>query len=167
MLVVFGGLPGTGKSTIARAVASRIRAAYLRIDAIEQAIKDGGIASPIGATGYIVAHALAEANVTLGMAVIADCVNPVAESRDGWRSLAARLNTRIIEVEIVCSDLAEHRARVEGRSSDIPGLALPTWQSVLDRHYEPWTAPHLVIDTAHLGPEDAVAKIEGRLRPRL
>ncbi|HNX20123.1 MAG TPA: AAA family ATPase, partial [Acidobacteriota bacterium] len=40
MLVVFSGLPGTGKSSIARAVAARSGAVWLRIDSIEQAIRD-------------------------------------------------------------------------------------------------------------------------------
>ncbi|WP_371126640.1 AAA family ATPase [Variovorax sp. EL159] len=35
MLIVLGGLPGTGKTTIAREIVARSRAVYLRIDAIE------------------------------------------------------------------------------------------------------------------------------------
>lgn len=38
MLVVFGGLPGAGKTTISRALAQRVGATYLRIDLVEQAI---------------------------------------------------------------------------------------------------------------------------------
>lgn len=109
---------------MSQALARRLGATYLRIDAIEQAIKAGG-ASEVGATGYTVANALAEANLRLGHTVIADCVNPVPESRRGWRETAARSSAQLIEVEIVCSDLAEHRKRVEGRLADIPGHLLP------------------------------------------
>ncbi len=39
MLIVFSGLPGTGKTTIAQAVVRRCGAVYLRIDTIEQALR--------------------------------------------------------------------------------------------------------------------------------
>ncbi|CAM3662066.1 AAA family ATPase [Legionella longbeachae] len=34
MLVIFGGLPGTGKSSIARELAKHLKAVYLRIDTV-------------------------------------------------------------------------------------------------------------------------------------
>lgn len=42
MLIVIGGLPGTGKTTLARLLASRIGAVHLRIDTIEQACVHSG-----------------------------------------------------------------------------------------------------------------------------
>ena len=85
MLIVFGGLPGTGKTTIARRIASQRMATYLRIDGIEQAMRDAGIpAEGIGAAGYAVANAIAEANFLDGKTVVANCVNPVPESREAW-----------------------------------------------------------------------------------
>jgi predicted kinase len=43
VLIAFGGLPGTGKTTLARTVASRYASVYLRIDTIEQAIQDSDV----------------------------------------------------------------------------------------------------------------------------
>ena len=92
MLIVFSGLPGSGKTTIARKLAPRRRATYLRIDTIEQAIRDARVlAAEVGPSGYIVAAALAESNLAAGMTVVADCVNPVAESRAAWRATADRV----------------------------------------------------------------------------
>lgn len=42
-LVVFGGLSGVGKTTLARALTARLGAAYLRIDAIEQTLRSAGL----------------------------------------------------------------------------------------------------------------------------
>jgi predicted kinase len=38
MLLMFAGLPATGKSTVAQLIARRCDATYLRIESIEQAI---------------------------------------------------------------------------------------------------------------------------------
>lgn len=161
MLVVFSGLPGTGKTTIARRLAARWSATYLRIDAIEQAIRRAGmLAADVGPTGYFVANALAASNLLNGLPVVADCVNPVHESREGWRATAARVRSRIVEIEVVCSDAAEHRRRVETREPDIEGLVLPTWRQIEEAAYAPWKEPHLVIDTVSLTPDEAIALIE-------
>ena len=53
-LIVFGGLPGTGKTTISRALAKKLGAFYLRIDTIEQAANAVGV-EKIGPAGYVVA----------------------------------------------------------------------------------------------------------------
>jgi predicted kinase len=39
-LIIFGGLPGTGKTTLSRMLAERRGALYLRIDTIEQALRN-------------------------------------------------------------------------------------------------------------------------------
>ena len=90
-LIVFGGLPGTGKTTLARALARDLGATYLRIDEIEQAIRDSGLNSEeVGVSGYRVGYALAESNLRLGAAVVADSVNPLRITRLSWRSVAER-----------------------------------------------------------------------------
>ncbi len=164
MLVVFAGLPATGKTTVAQLVARQCSATYLRIDAIEQAIRSANVlAGDIGPAGYAVAYALAEANLRFGRTVVADCMNPVAATRAAWRATAAAAASPILEVEVVCSDREAHRAHVERRSVDVPGLVPPTWESILAavaaNEYEPWSEPHLVIDTARLQPADAAAMV--------
>lgn len=155
MLIVFSGLPGSGKTTIARALASHLRAAYLRIDTIEQALRNGGLAE-VGKAGYEVANALARSNLALGNRVVADCVNPLAESRQAWQDIAEAEQSPLLNVEVVCTDLAEHRRRVESREADVPGLRPPSWQSVLDHDYLAWSGERLRLDSAVLAPAAAV-----------
>jgi hypothetical protein len=37
---------------------------------------------------------------------------------------------------------------------------VPTWQAVLQRAYAAWDEPHLVVDTAGITPQEAVAVVE-------
>jgi len=161
MLIAFGGLPATGKKTMARALAEVRGAVYLRIDTIEQTLRSSGaLAGDVGAAGYMVAYALAEANLRLGHVVVADNVNPLLITRQAWRYVAAAAGASIVEIEIVCSDRDEHRRRVETRSIDVSGLTAPSWEQVLRRDYEVWDRPHLIIDTARRSSEEALAELQ-------
>jgi predicted kinase len=164
MLVVFGGLPGTGKTTLAREVARQTGALHLRIDTIEQAIRaSAALQGKVGVAGYAVALVLARENLAAGQAVIADAVNPVPEARQAWRDIAARISVPLVEIETRCSDPTEHRRRAETRAADIPGLVNPTWNDILGRDYVPWTEDHWVIDTYTWSVEDAVTEICTRM----
>jgi len=155
ILIVFSGLPGSGKTTISKALAARRGAVYLRIDAIEQAMKGAG-AVEIGSAGYAVANALALANLQLGHCVVVDCVNPVGESRRAWRNVADQASTHLIDIHLICSDPAEHRRRLEGRLPDIPDHRLPTWDEVLAHAFEPLSEEHLNLDTATHSPGELI-----------
>jgi DNA polymerase III delta prime subunit len=71
MLIVLSGLPGVGKTTIARELARSLVAVHLRIDSIEQALRQTGWA--VEAEGYAVAQAVAVDNLRVGHTVVADC----------------------------------------------------------------------------------------------
>jgi predicted kinase len=149
MLIVFAGLPGSGKSSIARALALELGAIWLRIDSIEQAIRESGaVPGSLDDAGYRAAYAVAEDNLRLGRTVIGDCVNPWMLTRNAWRDAGLRAGARVVEIETVCSDAEEHRRRVEMRAKEAPGLMLPDWQAVMARDYHAWDRDHVTIDTA-------------------
>lgn len=148
VLYIFGGLPGTGKSTLSAALARDLKATYLRVDVIEQAMKNAGVWVD-GPAGYVVGYDLASQNLKLGLDVIADTVNPISETRVAWRSVAESLEVPFVEIEVICSDEVEHRRRVSTRRADISGHILPTWEEVCTLRYDVWDRAHISIDTAH------------------
>ena len=125
------------------------------------------LAGDVGPAGYLLAYALAEANLALGQHVIADLVNRLAVTRDAWRRAAANVCSPCVEIEVVCSDPIEHRRRVEARGADIPGFRVPSWDDVQQRAYDPWDRPRLVLDTAGRGIADLLAELHGRVADAL
>ncbi len=144
------------------ALARELKAAYLRVDVIEQAMRDSGMRIE-GPEGYAVCYALASQQLRLGLDVIADTVNPIRITREAWRNVAECLEAPFLEIEVVCSDPLVHKHRIETRTTDIPGLTLPTWEQVLNRQYDVWDRDHLVIDTAHQTTEESLMTLYNQL----
>jgi predicted kinase len=165
MLVVLGGLPASGKTTLARLLATRTGAVHVRVDTIEQALVRAGVARhPVGPAGYVVGYALAEDHLRQGLTVVAESVNPLAVTRDAWRDCAVRAGVRCVEVEVVCSDADEHRRRVHSRTVDVPGLPVPGWEQIAGREYEAWERDHVIVDTAGRTPEESAASLLEAIR---
>lgn len=157
MLLICGGLPASGKSTISKRVARELSAAYIRVDSIEQTLKDVGF-NKVHSEGYELAYRIAADNLSLGLPVVADSVNPIEITRKAWRTIGEAAGVPVLEIEIVCSDQTEHKQRVETRVTDIEQSTRVTWKDVLNRAYEPWPQAQIVIDTAGDSPEQSVKK---------
>lgn len=138
-VIVVCGLPGSGKTTLASALAAELPAAYLRVDVIETPLLLAGI--DVGPLGYQVVQAVAASNLALGIDVVIDLVDPWPETRRLWRDLAEQTATSLVVLECMVPDPAEHRRRVDARHPDLPGQVVPTWNEVTDRDYVPWDEP--------------------------
>ena len=172
VLIILSGLPGVGKTSIARELARQTGATHIRIDSIEQAILASGLlAGPLDDVGYRVGYAVAEDNLRLGRTVIADSVNPLPITRAAWREVAERAGVGSLEVEVICSDVSEHQRRVESRPAE-PGSRL-TWPDVVARDYRAWDRDRIVLDTTNVSIDSnierlrvAVAERSGAARQR-
>ncbi|MBK2110903.1 AAA family ATPase [Francisella tularensis subsp. novicida FSC159] len=144
---IFSGLPGVGKTTLAKQLAQAMpNTAYFRIDTVEYYLKKAYPQEPTK-QGYELVYYQAKENLELGKNVIIDCCNPISESRQLWNSLSQIKNTKIINIEVICSDTQAHQNRIEQRYQ-LNTTKYPSWQDVLDRDYESWEEDIITIDTA-------------------
>jgi kinase len=147
ILFILSGLPAVGKSTLAKFIVKEFGAVYLRIDTIEQGLKDLCHIHVEG-EGYRLAYRMASDNLHLNNNVVADCCNPIELTRKEWEDVANKNGCRFVNIEIVCSDKVEHRKRAEQRRSDVANMKLPTWDDIEKRTYQEWQTNRIVIDTA-------------------
>jgi predicted kinase len=150
VLAVFAGLPGVGKSTLARQVGAVLPATVLAVDTVDFTMQAYDVTEPRpGYAAYGVVAALAETQLRMGHHVIIDAVNPVKAARQLWSELAEHLDVPLRVVEVVSGDDAEHRRRVESRYAARAHDGIPDWVRVLERQaeYEPYLGPRLVVDT--------------------
>lgn len=164
MLVVMAGLPGTGKSSLAGVVGTRLKLPVVSVDPIESAILSAGIDAdqPTGLAAYLVAETIAESVLASRGGIIVDAVNAVQPAREQWIRLAARQGTSVRFLEVICSDESVHRERLQARGRQLAHLSEPTWHAVeqsLDE-WEDWEGdaaevPRLTLDSVE--PVDALA----------
>ena len=158
MLYIFSGLPGAGKSTIAQSLSRSFNCAYVRVDTIEQSLRNlCGI--EVYDEGYRLAQLIASDNLNQGVSVVADSCNPIALTRSDWEKAAIDNHANFINIEIICSDANEHKCRIENRNSTIDGLVLPSWNKVKNHEYQKWSKNRMAIDTAGSKPEESLGEI--------
>jgi len=164
LLVSLSGLPGVGKTTLAKALATKVKAVHLRVDSVEAALKNSVLQiNSAEDAGYLAIASVARDNLLLGLDVIADTVNPIEITRNLWAETAASGNAHILNVEVVCSDKALHQERVKGRESEFRGLVVPDWQQVSERIFERWEKDRLIVDTSDDEIEECVSKVASEM----
>lgn len=153
------GLPGSGKSSIAEALARRLQIPIVSIDPIEAAMWRSGLSpEDTGIAAYRVAQTLAAENLKQGLSIIVDAVNPVEDARQMWRDTAQATKANLTFIETICSDEATHKSRIEARKRAIEGMAEITWERVKERaaEYQSWAVQPVCIDTATISIDEAV-----------
>ncbi|AIT08726.1 kinase [Candidatus Francisella endociliophora] len=155
---IFSGLPGVGKTTLAKQLAQVMpNTVYYRIDTVEYYLKKA-YPQELTIQGYELVYYQAKESLKLGKSLIIDCCNPVIESRELWNKLSQVNFTKIINIEVICSDKQTHKNRIETRYKTNPNK-YPTWQDVLNRDYQLWDQNIIRVDTSSNNKVEDILKI--------
>lgn len=158
ILYIFSGLPGTGKSSLAQELAKVTGAVYLRIDTVEQGLREL-CNFKVEGEGYRLSYRIAQDNLKQGMSVIADSCNPARLTRKEWNEVAIKSNANFVNIEVICSNVHEHKTRVENRETDIENLKLPRWKDIENREYHLWDSDRIQIDTANKTINESISEL--------
>lgn len=157
VVVQMHGEPGSGKSTVARALAPRIGALVLDKDIVKAALLRSGAPEALAASGaYEVYFNLSRNFVEQGQSIILD--NPVYWTRveERWLELSATAGCPPILVECACPDRDELLRRLRTRpaleSQPRDPLDLKRYPTSSPTQYE----PRLTLDTTR--PFDAIVE---------
>ncbi|HAS45487.1 MAG TPA: kinase [Microscillaceae bacterium] len=162
ILFIMSGLPASGKSTLSKLIAQRFQAVYLRIDTVEQGLRDLCNLKVEG-EGYRLSYRIAQDNLQLGLNVVADSCNSIALTRNEWEAVAKVNDSFFINIEVICSSKNEHKTRAETRKSEITHLKLPTWNDIEKREYHPWDRERIIVDTANKSVLESINELVGKV----
>lgn len=152
-MIIFAGLPGTGKSTLAERVARTVWAPAFAGDWLMGGLKPAHAAlAKLDRSEYLAAwfgllRTLVTRQLMLDQSAVVDDL--VSDSQLVlWRETADRFSAHLFLIECVCSDEAVHRARIEGRVRGIPGWHEVGWDHVerMRAELDPLTADRLIVD---------------------
>lgn len=151
-VIAFTGLPGTGKSTLAEALATEIGVPAFAGDWLLGALKPHGVLTGLSRPTFLAMYCdlletLIKRQLMLGQSAIADCL--LDDSIAGrWETTAREYDGRLRVIECVCSDEGEHRRRLERRTRGIPGWHEVGWDHVerMRVKYPALTHEHLTVD---------------------
>lgn len=172
LLVVFAGAPGVGKSTLARALARELHAAYLDKDTIKDAalalgheLKIENITQYASALSYTLLIPIARDNLTVGTHVIVDSPAGYRAFQDAIEQLVRSVKVNFKLIECITTDEALLRDRIERRAPDMPEHRVRDWDAYQQarERLERVSGPRLVIDTAEPVPIN-LRKIMNALR---
>ncbi len=145
------GYPGTGKSTIGRAIATALHAPLIDRDIIRQMGVDIlGNLPPIGRFSYELMFALTREQLKLGLSVVIDTPLTYRTTYEQAKQMAETFSIPMLVVHCKCSPEVQKR-RLEGRKGKVSEFQITSWEEWLrwKPRFEEFEDEGCVIDTSN------------------
>ena len=127
-LIVMRGYPGTGKSTIARLLATALHAPLIDRDIIRQMAVDlFGDLPQVGQFSYELMFALAREQLRLGLSIVVDTPLTYRTTYEQCKELAKTFHTPMLVVHCQCPPDVQKR-RLEGRKGKVSEFQITSWE---------------------------------------
>ncbi len=154
------GYPGTGKSTIARAIAAALHAPLIDRDILRQkAVDVFGDLPEVGRFSYELMFALVEEQLRLGLSVVVDTPLTYRTTYEQSQKLAKSFQTPMLVVHCQCPPEVQKR-RLEGRKGNVSEFQITSWEEWMQwkPRFENYDDGGCIIDTSN-PLDDSLAKV--------
>ena len=162
MIILIGGLPGSGKTFFAKLLAQHLQAQHINSDTIRKEVGKWHRYDPGSkAAVYQAMKEKMKAEAAPGKTVIVDSTFYKKEIRDGFFSAAAEIGEPVIYIEIKASEKTIRERISKPRADSQADFEV---YKKLKEELEPVEEEHLVLQSDELSPQQMLQKTENYLR---